>query len=451
MIIRFLRHILKLKYILLVLTAMVLFGFAGAAYDVLVIHKQKNMVIEFNYPGAEKGLNPDGSIFEISELKSPEVIEKAKENLDDKTLDTEMLRSRIYISTKIKNQSLDDIIASVQNEKNTVYMPTTFYVYYGQKRKFVKNESMQFMEGLEKAYTEYFTEKYSEKNDVLLYRASDYDFSNMDYMEICQLFNDKIASMLNYIKAHQNENRTFYSEDGVNLGMAASKLESFRDVNLEKYYSFIVQNGISKDSNEYIKGLDYTIAKIRTEYDKLSDASETTKHSIDAYNSKIGAVAFIPSVDSKHNYYMSRTTTGIDELTKKSYSDGIEASKTLIKLENYIDHRNKFLNAVPVGEDKKQAAERLTKELSDDLETLSAEVLKTDDEYLEHKTSNYFKVYLRDRGSGNIIIKFMILGFLLAFAIIIFIEFFKKRLLDEFRVFEDAFSSIELVKKKRGE
>lgn len=451
MIINFLRHILKMKHILLMLSAVVLFGFLGAAYDVLVIQKQKNMVIEFNYPGAEKGLNPDGSIFEISKLKSDEVLEKAKEALDDKTLDTELLRSRIFISTRTNEKSVDDIIASVQGEKTVVYMPTTFYVYYAQKSKFSKNEAMSFMEGLEKAYTEYFSEKYSEKNDVLIYKDADYNFERMDYMETYQFFKDKITTMLNYIKSHQNENRSFYSEDGVNLGMAASKLESFRDINLEKYYSFIVQNGVEKDNNEYIKGLDYLISENEIDYEKKYDASRTTIESLDIYNRKIGAIAFIPSVDSKHNYYMSRTTTGIDELTKKSYSDGMEASKTLIKIEEYKNLRNKFTNAMPVGDDKKQAAENLTRELSKDLEALSEEVLKTDNEYLENKTSNYFKIYLRSQSGRNAIVKFMILGFLLGFAIVIFIEFFKKRVLKEMKVFENAFSSIELVKKNRGE
>ena len=451
MIMSFLKHILKIKYIAFILITVVLFGFAGIMYDVLIISKQKSMVIEFNYPGAEKGLNPDGSIFEISELKSPDVIEKAKENLKDKDIDTEFLRSRVFITTRLTGQPLDDIVAAVQNEENIVYMPTTLYAYYTQKSKFSKNEAALFMESLEKAYAEYFGEKYSEKNDVLIYKADDYDFEHMDYMEIHQVFKDKIDVMLSYLKTHQNENNTFYSEDGVNLGMAAKKLESFRNINLEKFYSYIVQNGISKSNSEYVKELDYQISENETTYEKMHNASDISKAALGEYAPGIAAIAFIPSINTKQKYYMSRTTTGIDELTKRSYDDGIEAARTLDALEDYRSLRDKFSNFEATGDDKRQITEEMIKTLSHDLETLSEEVLKTDNEYLEHKTSNYFKVYLRDRSGGNVIIKFIILGFLFAFAIMIFIEFFEKLVLKKLQVFEEAFSSIELVKKKRGE
>ena len=452
MIINFLRHILKIKYIAFILLVAILFGFAGIMYDVLIISRQKSMVIEFNYPGAEKGLNPDGSIFEISELKSPEVIEKAKENLKDKNIDTEFLRSRIFITTRLTGQSLDSIIAAVQNEENIVYMPTTFYAYYTQKRKFSKNEAALFMESLEKAYADYFAEKYSEKNDVLIFKADDYDFAHMDYKEIHQFFKDKIDSMMSYLRTHQNENNTFYSEDGVNLGMAAKKLESFRNINLEKFYSYIVQNGVSKNTSEYVKALDYQISENVTKYEKMHNASDISKAALGKYAPGVAAVAFIPSINAKQKYYMSRTTTGIDELTKRSYDDGIEASRILADLENYRNLREKFSATEFTGDDKKQTTEEMIKSLSKDLETLSGEVLKIDNEYLEHKTSNYFKVKLQGRSDGKLIVlKFIIFGMILAFAIIVFHEFFEKRFFKKMQVFEEAFSSIELVKKKRGE
>ncbi len=452
MIINFLKHILKVKHIAFMLLTVIFFGFAGVMYDVIIIGRQKSMVIEFNYPGAEKGLNPDGSIFEMSELKAPEVIEKAKKNLKDKNIDTEFLRSRIFITTRLRGQSLDNIIAAVQNEENIVYMPTTFYAYYTQKRKFSKNEAALFMESLEKAYTDYFAEKYSEKNDVLIYKDGDYDFGHMDYMEIHRVFKNKTEMMLGYLKTHQNENNTFYSEDGVNLGMAAKKLESFRNINLEKFYSYIVQNSVSKNNTEYVRGLDYLISENETKYEKTHDASDITKAAVSEYAPDIAAVAFIPSVNAKQKYYMSRTTTGIDELTRRSYEDGMEAARTLAELENYRSLRYRFSGFEPAGADKKLRTEEMITGLSKELEALSEEVLKIDNEYLEHKTRNYFKVRLQGRSDGKtVILKFIILGFILAFAIVIFIEFFKKRVFDRMLMLEEAFSSIEIVKKKRRE
>lgn len=448
------KRILKKKYIIILLAVSFAFGIIAQAYNMLILDRQKSMVIEFNYPGAENGLNPDGSVFEISDLKSDEVIEKAKENLKNKDIDTDFLQSRIFITSKITDSSLDKIVSAVQNEKNSVYLPTTFYVYYSQKNKFSKNESVEFMQNLADAYTEYFDEKYSEKNDILIYDENTYDFADTDYHEIYEIFSNKVDSMLKYIKTHQDENRAFFSQDKVNLGMAAKKLESFRDVSLEKFYAFIVQNSVSKDNREYTKRVDYLIESHTLEYNKSQNASDIAKGALDKYDPRITAVAFVPSIDAKHNYYMSRTKTGIDDLTKQSYNDGMSASAKLKDIEDYKNLHSKFSAVESTTDDMKKQADEMIKNLSSELSEISETIHQTDNEYLEHKTMNYFKIRLpQDKYSINLtmMIKFMVLGFILTALGIILLEMFKDKLLSKFIILKDATTAIKIISEKRGE
>ena len=60
-------------------------------------------------------------------------------------------------------------------------------------------------------------------------------------------------------------------------------------------------------------------------------------------------------------------------------------------------------------------------------------------------------VTLKSQLNFRVEVLIAILGFLLAVALILFNEFLKKRVLDEVQVVEDAVSSIELLKEKRGE
>ena len=450
---KIIQRLFRTKYIFIVLVITLLSGAAGSLYNVFVLNRQKNMVIEFNYPGAERGLNPDGSIFEIAELKSPAVIDKARENLKDQSVDTEFLRSRIFITTKFTSTSLDKIISAVHNEQTLIYMPTAFYVYYSQKNKFSKNESDIFMESLANAYRDYFAEKYTEKNDVLIFKAEDYDFSDKDYLEIYTIFKNKADSMYSYISHHQNENRAFYSEDKVNLGMAAKKIESFRDINLEKFYAYIVQNAVSKDNVEASKRFDYLISETQLEYNKLYSSSTIASDALTYYEPDIGAVAFIPSVNAKGNYYMSRTKTGLDYITKQSYDNGVLASKKLDDIEYY---KNLYWRFVSVGyseSNKKETAEAMMQNLTSDLERISEEVLKTDNEYLEHKTMNYFNIQMPKKSAINfkLVIKFMIFGFIFALCVVVFLEFFKKLFMKEIGVLSKSFSSMKLLDEKRGE
>ena len=443
------QRLFKRKYLIVLLVTVLLFALMGFLYNVFIVNRQKSMVIEFNYPGAEKGLNPDGSTFEISDLKSTEVIEKAKQNLKA-DIDTEFLRSRVFITSKITGQMLDKIVSAVQDEKNSVYMPTTFYIYYSQKNKFSENESEIFMENLSKAYTEYFTEKYSEKNDVLIFNPEDYDFESKDYIEIYTTLKNKADSMQSYIKNHQNENRAFYADDRDNLGMAAKKIENFSSINLEKFYAYIVQNAITKNNDSTLKRTDYIINENTLEYNKLFDASNIAREALAQYEPGITAVAYIPSVDSKQNYYMSRTKTGLDELTKKSYENGISASIRLKTINKYKSIYERYAAYGNSDEYKISVAENMINDMTKELSDISQEVLKTDNEYLQHKTMNYFNIRLPKESTLRIklIIKFMILGFILALAGIILFEFFAEDVSKKYTVLEKSFKNIVIVKNK---
>ena len=442
----------KKKYVILALVVALLFGAVGEAYNMVIKARQGSMVIEFNYPGSENGLNPDGSTFDITVLKSDEVLKKATENLHDQNVDIDFLKSRIFITSKISSTSMDKVVSNVQNEKSNVYLPTTFYIYYSQKNKFSKNETSLFMKSLADAYVEHFNKKYSEKNDVLAFHAEDYNFEDADYAEIYTILDNKVDSMIDFVRTHQSENRAFYSQDQINLGTAVKRLESFRDVNLEKFYAYIVQNSISKNNSEYVKRINYFIEDKTLEYQKLSDASEITKNIVAQYDPNIISIAYIPSIDNKNNYYMSQTKTGIDDLTRRSYDDGMSASRALKDIENYKNLSAKFSAAGKTDAATVKATDQMIDALIRELEDISADVLKIDNEYLEHKTLNYLKIRLPE-GTPiiNIVLiaKCFILGFLLAAAAIAFYEILWDKFRKRFFTVKEAIDSIEFVKKHR--
>ena len=449
---KIIQRFLKVRYFLILVSFALVAAVSGVAYNVFILNRQQSMVIEFNYPGAEKGLNPDGSVFEISELKSPEVIDKAKMDLRYSNIDTEFLRSRVFITSKVSGQSIDKIISDVQSEKNTIYMSTTFHVYYSQKDKFSKNESALFMQSLAKAYTEYFRNKYSEKNDILIFSADDYDFDSIDYIEAHRILKNKVESMLSFIKAHQSENRAFYSEDKENLGMAAQRLSSFLDTSLEKFYAFVVQNSVSKKNTEYVKALDYLIDDNNMDYRKKIEGSNIVRDIIKEYEPSIAAVAFVPSVDFKHNFYMSRTKTGIDDLTKMSFNDGILSSGVLKDIEYYKDLKEKFSLVAESPRSYREIADEMLVEMSATLEDISEEVLKVDNEYIDHKTMNYFSIRLPEEYNSisiTLIAKFMLLGGAIAIAVILFNIFLLGKLKKKTAVIKNSLAVADHAGKKK--
>ena len=67
------------------------------------------------------------------------------------------------------------------------------------------------------------------------------------------------------------------------MGTAIKRLESFRDISLEKFYANVVQNGISKDNEDYVKRIEYFLENKTLEYEKLAEASEIAKNIMAEY------------------------------------------------------------------------------------------------------------------------------------------------------------------------
>ena len=72
----------KGKWLIALITIIAL-ALTGVGTYIMIPRTQSVVaIIELNYPGIELGQNPDGSQFDIRQLKSPYVIEKALEELE---------------------------------------------------------------------------------------------------------------------------------------------------------------------------------------------------------------------------------------------------------------------------------------------------------------------------------------------------------------------------------
>ena len=419
-------RLFKKKYFLFLLLIVMLFAAMGEIYHFLILSNLKSMTISLNYPGAEQGLNPDGSRFNISEMSNDEILNEVKKDLKIKDVPNDEIKSRIFITTKFSQRAMENVVSDIRDGMRGTYVPTTYYIYYSQKNKFESNETYEFLQALATGYEKYFTKKHAENNSILSYDAKDYNFSDYDYSEIYTVLYNKSDEMLNLVKTHREENRSFRSEDNLNFDTVKDELTNFKDVKLEKFYSYVVQNDISKDRPGVMNKLEYLTNKNTIDYNKKNDESEIAKNALTKYDPKIAAIAFVPSVDNKNNYYMSRTKTGIDDLAKDSYDTGMEASKISKKLDDYNNRYSKLFEASNTSNESIKYTDAYLNDILNDFEQLSKKIYELDNEYLKYKTENYFTYKITEKGSvinAAVIIKFSILGFIVAALIILYMEF----------------------------
>ena len=282
------------------------------------------------------------------------------------------------------------------------------------------------MQALATGYEKYFTRKHAENNSILRFSSEDYDFSSYDYSEIYTVLYNRADEMLNLVIDHRNENRSFRSEDNLNFDTVRDELSNFKNVKLEKFHSYVIQNSISKDRPGVMNKLEYLKEKSSVDYEKMSDKSEIEKKALNMYDPKITAIAFVPSVDNTNSYYMSRTKTGIDDLAKNSYESGMDAAKISKKLDGYLNRYSKLSKASDTPLSEKEYTDAYLNRILKDFEELSQKICTLDDGYLKYKTENYFTYKIGEKQSVigfAAIVKFSVIGFIFAFLIVLYMEF----------------------------
>ncbi len=422
------------RYKVLIIVAVVVTALIGSLGRYVISVNRLSMVLSLSYSGIDEGLNPDGSRFNISELKSDAVLQSAIKKANIQGITVDYLRNRVDIESHGSVKIAENVKAANAAGSNYSYIPNEYTISYSQKAKLSKNHTYTMLKALSEAYTEYFKKNYTENSSILkidnLKQIDDYE-----YVEIAELYTDKISQMIRYLQVHKDENPTYVStKTNQTFGNLIEELTNLRDVDVDKYKTYVIKSSLMKNKENYLQKLQYSITEEERDYQKSMQASDFISSVVLRYDPSITGVLYIPSVDKNRQFYMNRTQTGLDYLTKDAHSKGTDAKK----IKEGIDHKkylyNTFLNANPTPEETSAGtatAKKMLSSIETKIENISQLAQKTDNEYLEYKTSDYLKFslpktqlssYLRPQT----IVKYGILGFLLALAYIVLVYFIKK-------------------------
>lgn len=383
---------LSVRQLVAVGIAAVIISSALTGFDAVKESHYRSMDISLNYDGAQYGLTPSQGRFDINKIKSDKVIEAAIEKTGDKSLTVENVKPRITIDAKMPKSAVDKTISAISEGGSYSYTPAEFVVYYSQKKKYGQNYTIDFLNALAESYKEFFAKTYSDKNVVLEFDKSN-EYSADDYDEICEILTDKVNSMINYLGEKQENGVDFVSNDtGCKYSDLITSLVNIRDINIEKLSAYIRQNQVSKDKDMFLNKKKYLIDSETRNYDYLKGASDISNESLNIYDARISGVAFVPALDEDNEFYMSRTKTGIDNLSKISYRNGKKATDVKKTIDDYQDQYDKFEKAAESTEQMHESAESIIAEIEENLDKISDLAIRTDNEYIAKKNNNYLTV-----------------------------------------------------------
>lgn len=371
---------------------------------------KKSVVLSLNYEEASKGQNPNLTRYNVYELKSDRVMERVISNagLQDVLTPTE-LSEHIDIAENSSGKTIDP------NDSSTYYISTSYTVSYRMNRE-IKNISVDDMMTLIcKSYNDMFHEEYVGTKSVLKYDLG--DIEGKEYIEIAKLFTNKSDQMLRYIQQRIEENATYRSEiTGQSFQTIKKMIQNVQNYSIKKYSAFVLESGLSRNKDHYIRTLNYKNDMLNINYQKFMIDYNVRKQQVQDYDSAMIGTVMVPSINEKQEYYMSRTNTGTDYLTKEadySLSQGNAVDRDIIDNNDIIAK----VNASTADEESYKKADELIKTVYEELKQVANTADTTDKEYIKHTTKDYL-TFTEYTGSGN---KMFILETVIGTAVVFFI------------------------------
>ena len=280
--------------------------------------KSVSAVVSLNFPEASQALNSNGTRYNMAEIISDEVVEKAiqKGALEDVTV------------KQLKNcLSVYPCIQGGVDDEAQYHISTEFAVDYHASKDTAHLDSYNVINLVTSAYKEYYIEKYT---DSFKLDPEKPDFSKMEYMDIVSYLDKEAQAVLNYMYGMAQKNNSFVTANGSTFHAIAGKIHQFKETQInENLRSLILQNGVARDQSGYIDRLSYQNTNIDFERQKNDASYRICNEAVDMYSEEMTRVVLVPTWDQSGKYYMGRTKVGVDELSvlATQYSNSLAANE----------------------------------------------------------------------------------------------------------------------------
>ena len=362
----------------------------------LVMYRQKartaKMLVALNYEEATRGLYPNNTRFNISLIKSEDVLDRAiaKAGLEGQITALDMADHITALASNVNGMQLPSGTTSYK-------IATTYTITYEKNDELGPRISARDMLGLiVEAYKEVFYEDYTY---VEVGIAPDWsECEEQEYMEIGSFFEKECRKLRRFLNTNANENGTYRSaRTGETFTSLRQKVDNFITIDLEKYDSYVLQSGLSKNRERYISKLEYENFLKNIDYQKFMAEYQNRLHTIDIYDSALTAVVLIPTLDTQNNFYMSRTKVAIDYQATAAESANANGNDTMAVIQKNEYAIRQMRSQTANTPSSIATAQSMIQDMKQKLETLIETTKILNKEYVRYKTKNYLTISFEER------------------------------------------------------
>lgn len=355
----------KGKWLIALITIIALILTGVGTYIMLPSTQSIVAIIELNYPGVELGKNPDGTQFDIRQLKSPYVIENALQEtgLDNSGIKPDQVRRNIDITPIIPNDIAQRAETMIKQGNQYVYYPSEFKISYMVNKAFSYNQGIALVETIINEYQKYFYTLYSDIKTIEKTIGS-LDYSAYDYPDIVEIISTQITGIQEFMTEKTEEDSNFRSaETGFNFADLNRSYDILKTVDTSKLESLVNTNTLTKDRLKLIKDYEYKVKRMELDRAKKNSEAEEARRLMDQFKKE----DFILIPDSKGNELRTENPESYyNILAETAITSSVEATN----LQHEIDYYNKEIERLV------SVAERINTQLIQEADQL-IEAIKT--------------------------------------------------------------------------
>ena len=202
-----------------------------------------SILIEYTGAKAEKGLNPDDTVIDITEIYSATVIDNVIRNLN-LNCGVEEIRSSVSVTPVIPLNETKRETAAVELNTEYSFIPTKFVVMYTADSDHSEEYAREVLDSILMQYYIFYSQKYVE-NVAHPNNSLNISLDVYDYLECVELLTNNINTIATFCMARD---ATFYSaKSGYSFVDIQLELEYLRDNLLYDLETYILENRLTVD------------------------------------------------------------------------------------------------------------------------------------------------------------------------------------------------------------
>ncbi len=343
-------------------------------------------IITLNYSEASKAQNSNKTRFNMGEILSDEVIDRAIQKGGMKGVTREGLRKALVVNPVVQGDSHD---------RDSYHISTEFRVVYKANKETRKLEPTTVIQLVAESFKEVYIRKYAKNFGVLRFRAEEAkQFKDWDYYDIAYYLSMRADNITSYMSELNGESPSFKSKKGMSFSSLAAKSGNIRTELLDNdLLAYIRDRGISKNKTEMLKRLSYNNNMMRFDMRKANSSFNINNQAVEMYAAEMTRIALVPTIDSNKDYYMSKTKVGLDDLSLAAKTASDQAKELLLKIKKNSEFADS-LRASSSAFGTNPVVDEEIDEVVQSLVNISRDAKNTAQEYTESRMNEVISVQI---------------------------------------------------------